>query len=43
VELHGVVYDGYLPCIRVLTSQEETALQRLEPSRPDEARLRGVV
>jgi arginine decarboxylase len=31
VELHGIVYDGYLPCVRVLTAQEEKALTRLEP------------
>lgn len=26
VELHGIVYDGYLPCIRALTQAEEQAL-----------------
>lgn len=27
VELHGVVYDGYLPCLRVLTEAEEKELR----------------
>jgi arginine decarboxylase len=26
LELHGVVYDGYLPCVRVLTKEEEKRL-----------------
>ncbi|MGB8434693.1 MAG: aminotransferase class I/II-fold pyridoxal phosphate-dependent enzyme [Burkholderiales bacterium] len=29
LELHGVVYDGYVPCLRVLKSAEERALKRL--------------
>jgi arginine decarboxylase len=29
VELHGIVYDGYVPCIRVLTRDEEKTLKRL--------------
>jgi arginine decarboxylase len=28
-ELHGIVYDGYLPCVRVLKPAEERALTRL--------------
>jgi arginine decarboxylase len=28
-ELHGIVYDGYLPCVRVLTVDEERGLNRL--------------
>jgi arginine decarboxylase len=28
-ELHGIVYDGYLPCVRVLTADEERGLNRL--------------
>ena len=28
-ELHGVVYDGYLPCVRVLKPEEERELRRL--------------
>lgn len=27
VELHGIVYDGYLPCLRVLTEAEEKELR----------------
>lgn len=42
VELHGIVYDGYLPCLRVLTLKEEKDLRNLgitcatcpAPSRP---------
>jgi len=30
VEMHGIVYDGYLPCVRVLTANEERKLRRLE-------------
>lgn len=30
VELHGIVYDGYLPCVRVLTPGEEQSLPILE-------------
>ncbi|WP_333842898.1 aminotransferase class I/II-fold pyridoxal phosphate-dependent enzyme [Pelomicrobium sp.] len=29
VELHGIVYDGYLPCVRVLTGSEEKGLRRI--------------
>ncbi|HZR70025.1 MAG TPA: aminotransferase class I/II-fold pyridoxal phosphate-dependent enzyme [Burkholderiales bacterium] len=29
VELHGIVYDGYLPCLRVLKPTEEKGLQAL--------------
>ncbi|HSO05764.1 MAG TPA: aminotransferase class I/II-fold pyridoxal phosphate-dependent enzyme [Pelomicrobium sp.] len=29
VEMHGIVYDGYLPCIRVLKSAEERGLRKL--------------
>ena len=29
MEMHGVVYEGYLPCIRVLKPAEEKGLQRL--------------
>ena len=28
-ELHGIVYDGYLPCVRVLKAAEERDLRRL--------------
>ncbi len=28
-ELHGIVYDGYLPCVRVLKTDEERGLNRL--------------
>jgi arginine decarboxylase len=28
-ELHGIVYDGYLPCVRVLAPAEERGLKRL--------------
>jgi arginine decarboxylase len=28
VEMHGIVYDGYLPCVRVLTAAEEDKLKR---------------
>lgn len=30
VELHGIVYDGYLPCVRALTLAEEKGLRRLD-------------
>ena len=30
VELHGIVYDGYLPCVRVLTSSDEKGLKKLK-------------
>lgn len=29
VELHGIVYNGYLPCVRVLTSAEERGLRKI--------------
>ncbi|MEK6734950.1 MAG: aminotransferase class I/II-fold pyridoxal phosphate-dependent enzyme [Pseudomonadota bacterium] len=29
IEVHGIVYDGYLPCLRVLTTAEEKSLKRL--------------
>jgi arginine decarboxylase len=29
VELHGIVYDGYLPCVRVLSPGDEKGLKRL--------------
>jgi len=29
MEMHGIVYEGYLPCIRVLKPVEEKGLQRL--------------
>lgn len=29
IEMHGIVYDGYLPCIRLLTAAEEKDLKRL--------------
>jgi arginine decarboxylase len=30
VELHGIVYDGYLPCVRVLTAADEKGLKKLK-------------
>ncbi|MGH8729414.1 MAG: ornithine decarboxylase [Burkholderiales bacterium] len=27
VEMHGIVYDGYLPCLRVLSAKEERGLK----------------
>jgi len=27
--MHGVVHEGYLPCIRVLRPEEEKTLRRL--------------
>ncbi|MFN0315065.1 MAG: aminotransferase class I/II-fold pyridoxal phosphate-dependent enzyme [Burkholderiales bacterium] len=30
VELHGVVYDGYLPCVRVLSTHDEKGLKKLK-------------
>lgn len=30
VELHGIVYDGYLPCLRLLTETEEKSIRKLE-------------
>ncbi len=29
VEVHGIVYDGYLPCVRVLTEAEEKELRKV--------------
>jgi len=29
MELHGVVYEGYLPCVRVLKAAEEKGLRRI--------------
>jgi arginine decarboxylase len=29
LELHGIVYDGYVPCLRVLKSAEERGLKRI--------------
>jgi arginine decarboxylase len=29
VEVHGIVYDGYLPCLRLLTAAEEKGLKKL--------------
>ncbi|MBI5611008.1 MAG: aminotransferase class I/II-fold pyridoxal phosphate-dependent enzyme [Deltaproteobacteria bacterium] len=29
MELHGIQFDGYIPCMRVLTPTEETSLRRL--------------
>ena len=31
-DMHGVVFDGYVPCIRVLNQAEMSQLRRLEPS-----------
>ncbi|MGH8672285.1 MAG: aminotransferase class I/II-fold pyridoxal phosphate-dependent enzyme [Burkholderiales bacterium] len=30
VELHGIVHDGYMPCVRVLTGSEERQLKTLK-------------
>ena len=30
MEMHGIVHEGYLPCIRVLKPAEEKSLRRLE-------------
>jgi len=30
VELHGIVYDGYMPCVRVLIPGDEKGLKRLK-------------
>ncbi|MBC8118396.1 MAG: ornithine decarboxylase, partial [Burkholderiaceae bacterium] len=38
VELHGVVYQGYVPSVRVLTSDEESHLIALVASRPSRRR-----
>jgi arginine decarboxylase len=29
MEMHGIVHEGYVPCIRVLKAEEEKGLQRL--------------
>jgi arginine decarboxylase len=29
MELHGVLYDGYLPCLRVLRAGEERGLKKV--------------
>ena len=29
MELHGIVHDGYIPCLRVLKPSEERGLKRL--------------
>ncbi len=29
VEVHGIVFDGYLPCLRLLTAAEEESLRKL--------------
>jgi hypothetical protein len=29
MEMHGIVHEGYLPCLRVLRPQEEKSLQQL--------------
>jgi arginine decarboxylase len=29
MEMHGIVHEGYLPCVRVLRPEEEKSLQRL--------------
>jgi arginine decarboxylase len=29
VEMHGIVYDGYLPCLRVLKASEERSLRKV--------------
>jgi len=30
MELHGILHDGYIPCLRVLTSAEERGLHRMD-------------
>jgi arginine decarboxylase len=30
VEMHGVVHEGYVPCVRVLKREEEKGLKRLD-------------
>jgi arginine decarboxylase len=30
VELHGILYDGYLPCVRVLAAADEKGLKKLK-------------
>jgi arginine decarboxylase len=29
MELHGIVHDGYIPCLRVMKASEERGLKRL--------------
>jgi hypothetical protein len=29
MEMHGVVYEGYQPCVRVLKDSEERGLHRI--------------
>ena len=29
MEMHGIVHEGYLPCIRVLKAAEEKGLRKL--------------
>lgn len=38
VELHGVVYQGYVPSIRVLSAEEERYLVALAAARPPRRR-----
>ena len=30
IEVHGIVFDGYLPCLRLLTNSEEKTLKELD-------------
>jgi hypothetical protein len=30
MEIHGVVYEGYQPCVRVLKAAEERGLRRID-------------
>lgn len=30
IEVHGIVFDGYLPCLRLLTNAEEETLKQLD-------------
>jgi hypothetical protein len=30
MELHGILHDGYIPCLRVLRAVEERALSRID-------------
>jgi arginine decarboxylase len=32
IELHGILYDGYMPCLRVLTPSDEKGLKRIKPA-----------
>jgi hypothetical protein len=29
MEMHGIVHEGYVPCVRVLKPEEEKGLQKL--------------